>query len=195
MDMSEKVEKVLDPTGAVKSDAVPKCPPTLQSFDLFTSKSRAIIYGMQPQAVQQMLDFDFICKRDFPSVAAVVYPFTGNHFMKFYWHTREILIPIYENIDEAMKKFPEVDVVVNFASFRSVYETTMELLQFKQLRTIALIAEGVPERQTRLINKAANEKNVTIIGPATVGGIKVKQTRYRYTYSFIIVADDYEHLK
>jgi ATP citrate (pro-S)-lyase len=45
-----------------------------------------------------------------------------------------------------MEKHPDVDVVVNFASSRSVYGSTMELMNFPQIRTIAIIAEGVPER-------------------------------------------------
>lgn len=48
----------------------------------------------------------------------------------------------------------------------------MEALQFPQLRVIAIIAEGVPENQTRKILKVAQEKGIVIIGPATVGGIK-----------------------
>lgn len=36
-----------------------------------------------------------------------------------------------------------------------------------------IIAEGVPESQTRAFNKVAADKGVGIIGPATVGGIKV----------------------
>merc|ERR1719316_2012423 len=40
------------------------------------------------------------------------------------------------------------------------------------IKTMAIIAEGVPERQTRDIIKAAAEKKVGIVGPATVGGIK-----------------------
>merc|ERR1719393_783060 len=40
-----------------------------------------------------------------------------------------------------------------------------------QLKTIAIIAEGVPERQTRTIVDKAQKKGVGIIGPATVGGI------------------------
>lgn len=36
-----------------------------------------------------------------------------------------------------------------------------------------IIAEGVPESQTRAFNRAAQKKGVGIIGPATVGGIKV----------------------
>jgi len=60
--------------------------------------------------VQNMLDFDFICGRQFPSLAGMVYPFTGNHYMKFYWKTTEILIPVYQELKEAVKKHPEVDV-------------------------------------------------------------------------------------
>jgi ATP citrate (pro-S)-lyase len=43
---------------------------------------------------------------------------------------------------------------------------------FLQIRTIAVIAEGIPENHTRLLIQEANKKKVTIIGPATVGGIK-----------------------
>jgi hypothetical protein len=41
-----------------------------------------------------------------------------------------------------------------------------------QIRTIAIIAEGVPESQTRAIIKEADKRGVGLIGPATVGGIK-----------------------
>ena len=64
--------------------------------------------------------------------------------------------------------------MVNFASFRSVYTSVMETLEYPSIKTIAIIAEGVPESQTRAFNKAANIKGVGIIGPATVGGIKVR---------------------
>ena len=64
-------------------------------------------------------------------------------------------------------------MIVNFASFRSVFDSTMEMLEFSsQISTIAIIAEGVPESQTRTLINLAKEKNVGIIGPATVGGIK-----------------------
>lgn len=37
-----------------------------------------------------------------------------------------------------------------------------------QIRTIAIIAEGIPEALTRKLIKTADKKGVTIIGPATV---------------------------
>merc|ERR1719232_1297164 len=45
-------------------------------------------------------------------------------------------------------------------------------MEFPQIRTIAIIAEGIPENLTRKLIKAANEKDISIIGPATVGGLK-----------------------
>jgi ATP citrate (pro-S)-lyase len=145
----------------------------------FSPTSRSFIYGMQPRAVQGMLDFDYMCKRKTPSVACMIYPFGGHHVQKFYWGTTEILIPIYTSVQEACERFPDVEICVNFASQRrllffkrSVYESTKELLTFFQLKTIAIIAEGVPEKRAREILWEANERKVLIIGPATVGGIK-----------------------
>ncbi|KAF9976492.1 citrate synthase [Actinomortierella ambigua] len=139
----------------------------------FTIHTRSFIYGMQPRAVQGMLDFDFICKREVPSVAAMIYPFGGAHVQKFYWGTKETLLPVFTTLEEATAKFPDVDTVVNFASCRSVYDSTMDILKYSsQIKTVAIIAEGVPERRARQILWEAKEKNVLIIGPATVGGIK-----------------------
>lgn len=139
----------------------------------FTPETRCIVYGLQTVAVQGMLDFDFMCKRKRPSVACMVFPFSGNHYTKLYWGTEETLIPVYTTIAEAVNKHPEVALMINFASFRSVYETVEDALQFSdKIKTIAIIAEGVPESQTRRIIKHANEKGVGLVGPATVGGIK-----------------------
>ena len=139
----------------------------------FTAMTRCVVYGMQHRAVQGMLDFDFMCKRATPSVAAMIFPFSSNHYVKFYWGTDEILMPVYQSMKEAFAKHPDVSVAVNFASFRSVYQSVMEMLEYSdQIKTIAIIAEGVPESQTRAFNKAAHKKHVGIIGPATVGGLK-----------------------
>ena len=127
---------------------------------------------MQPKAVQGMLDFDFICKRSTPSVAGIIYTFGGQFVSKMYWGTSETLLPVYQDVQKAFAKHPDVDTIVNFASSRSVYSSTMELMNIPQVRSIAIIAEGVPERRAREIMVAAKEKGITIVGPATVGGIK-----------------------
>ncbi|XP_032590353.1 ATP-citrate synthase isoform X1 [Drosophila grimshawi] len=138
----------------------------------FSNTTKAIVWGMQQRAVQSMLDFDFICRRDEPSVVAMVYPFTGDHKQKYYWGHKEILIPVYKKMSDAIHKHKEVDVMVNFASLRSAFDSTLEVLEFPQIRTVAIIAEGIPENMTRKLIIEADKKGVAIIGPATVGGVK-----------------------
>lgn len=118
----------------------------LPTYTLFNKKTRCFVYGLQNRAVQGMLDFDFICKRSTPSVAGIIYTFGGQFVSKMYWGTSETLLPVYQETAKAIAKHPDVDVVVNFASSRSVYSSTMELMQYPQIKTIAIIAEGVPER-------------------------------------------------
>lgn len=139
---------------------------------MFSNCTKAIVWGMQTRAVQSMLDFDFICRREEPSVVAMVYPFTGFHKQKFYWGHKEILIPVFPKMSDAITKNKDADVLVNFASLRSAYESSVEVLEYPQIRTIAIIAEGIPENLTRKLNVAARAKGVSIIGPATVGGVK-----------------------
>lgn len=141
-------------------------------FRPFDEHTRSFVFGLQPRAIQGMLDFDFSCGRKVPSVAAMIYPFGGHHIQKFYWGTKETLLPVYTSVGEAIKKHPDVDVVVNFASSRSVYTSTLEILSFPQIKAIGIIAEGVPERHARELLHLALKKQVIIIGPATVGGIK-----------------------
>jgi len=135
-------------------------------------ETQCFVFNLQTAAVQRMLDFDKMCNRAKPSVAALIYAFGGTANIQVYWGTEEIMIPVYKSIEQAVKKHPNVSVMVNFASFRSVYESTMETLDYSdQIKTVAIIAEGVPERQTRTIVDKAQKKGVGIIGPATVGGI------------------------
>ncbi|HAA55425.1 MAG TPA: ATP citrate synthase [Myxococcales bacterium] len=141
------------------------------SYQLFDRDSTAFIFGLQANAIQRMLDFDTACKREKPSVSAIINPGrTGNH--KVFWGTKEILLPIYPDVASAVADFPEVDVMINFASFRSAYSTTLEAMDHEQLRTIVIIAEGMPERRARHLRHLAREKKINIIGPATVGGVK-----------------------
>lgn len=70
-----------------------------------TPDTTSIVYGMQNRAVQGMLDFDYMCKRKKPSVEAMIFPFSGNHYVKFYWGTEEILMPVYTTTKEAVGSF------------------------------------------------------------------------------------------
>ena len=148
----------------------------LQDYELYNKDSQAVVYGYQQKAIQRMLDFDYVCQRETPSVAAIINP-TRSGFHKCFFGTKEILIPMYTNLETCCRKHPDLDVCVNFASFRSSFAATMELINDTPIKTIAVIAEGIPERDTRIMNVAARKAGKWIIGPATVGGVAAGQFR------------------
>ena len=148
--------------------------------DLFTPHTKAIILGMQLNAVQGMLDYDFVCQRKEPSIVAMTYPMIDDHKQKFYWGHQEILMPVYKSMKQAFAKHPDATVLINFASLRSAYEATLECLDCPQVRTIAILAEGIPENFTRKLLVEAQDKQVTMIGPASVGGIRAGAFKIGY---------------
>ena len=152
--------------------ATTKKSPDKKNYELFNRHTQAFIYNMQVNATQRMLDFDYLAGRETPSVAAIVNPTGSESLQKFFFGPKEILIPIYRSLARAAEKHGNVDVLVSFASFRSAAQSAEEAFELKQIKTIVLIAEGVPERHMRVLNEKAKQLGKVIIGPATVGGIK-----------------------
>lgn len=139
--------------------------------ELFTKDTTSIVYGYHVNAIQRMLDFDFACGRKTPSVAAIVNP-GGDGVHKVFFGKGEVLLPMYGDFGTAAARHPKADVVVNFASFRSAFDSSMEALNHPNIRTVCVIAEGVPERRARILAATAKKLDKMVIGPATVGGIK-----------------------
>jgi len=84
--------------------------PDNDSYSLFDRSTQALIYGFQVNAIQRMLDFDYICKRETPSVAAIINP-TRSGLHKCFWGTEEIFIPMYRTTPEAASSQPQADVL------------------------------------------------------------------------------------
>lgn len=138
---------------------------------LFTKDTQAIFWNNNASAIQRMLDYDFVIGRKTPSVAAIVAPTADSKFQKFFWGGDEIMINLYKTTADAKKAHPNADVLLNFASFRTAYDVTMEALSLGGFRVMMITAEGIPERLARKMNATANGQGVTVIGPATVGAI------------------------
>ena len=139
---------------------------------LFTKDTQAIFWNNNKTAIQRMLDYDYTIGREKPSVAGIVAPTSSNKFEKFFYGPDEIMVPVYKSTTDAVKEQKQADVLLNFASFRTAYDVTMEALGLEgQFRVIMITAEGIPERLARKMNQEARDKGVTIIGPATVGAI------------------------
>ncbi|GJQ10219.1 hypothetical protein GpartN1_g2911.t1 [Galdieria partita] len=141
--------------------------------DLFSKETQAIFFNYKPQPIQRMLDFDYVCRRRDPSVAAIVHPQSASGgFQKAFFGRSEIAIPVYDSIEEATSKHPKANVFINYASFRSAFESSLTALQQPTIQTVVIIAEGVPERNIKILIARAKQYNKIVVGPATVGGIQ-----------------------
>jgi ATP citrate (pro-S)-lyase len=140
--------------------------------NLFSRNTQAIFYNLKEAPIQRMLDFDYLCKRETPSVAAVVSPSAEGGTHKAFFGTREVLLRVYGTIDAATTAHPNASVFINFASSRSAYASSMTALRSPTIRVVVIIAEGVPENEARSLVRVAKEMKKVVIGPATVGGIQ-----------------------
>ena len=108
-------------TKAEPAEITPTSAESVSAGQLFSNGTRAIIWGLQTRAVQGMLDFDYVCRRPEPSVAAMVYPMVGGDSKQnFYWGHKEILIPIYKSMADAMANHPDVDVMVSYFVLKKI---------------------------------------------------------------------------
>ena len=156
---------------ATPKAAVARQPAKKPDYLLFDKNTQSFIYNLQVNAAQRMLDFDFVAGREKPSVAAIVNPTGSDSYQKLFYGPKEILDPVYKSLKPAAAKLPNVGVMINFASFRSAYPSTQEALAIPQIRTVVIIAEGVPERRMKELTAASKKLGKVLIGPATVGGI------------------------
>ncbi|MBY9013174.1 MAG: ATP citrate synthase, partial [Candidatus Lokiarchaeota archaeon] len=67
----------------------------MEDYELFNEDTQAIIYGLQAAPVLRMLDFDYVCRRKTPSVAAMIQPTqeAAVAYHKVFWGSSEIVIP------------------------------------------------------------------------------------------------------
>jgi ATP citrate (pro-S)-lyase len=106
-------------------------------------------------------------------VAAVVQPGApAGGFQKLFFGREEVAVPQYGTTAAAVAAHPKADVFINFASYRSAFESSMDALRQPTIRVVAIIAEGVPERDAKTLLAYAKANGKVVIGPATVGGVQ-----------------------
>jgi ATP citrate (pro-S)-lyase len=125
--------------------------------------------GSHPQILQSMLDFDFLSRKTAPSIKAIIS--SGRKWEKFFWGKKECLIPVYANINIVPQKIKEqINLFINVSSGRRALSSTPETIAaLPNLRGGVIFAENLPEKHAIEIYKIAKEKNLFIIGPASVG--------------------------
>ena len=146
----------------------------------FSNETTCFIIGSQLDVVQNMLDFDYYTGRNKPSIVAIIDP-NRRHTttFPFFWKNRSILIPVYPNFQSAITVHLHIDGLINFMSYRSAYQTTIDAISNVKtgagagtnIKFVSILAEGMAENQTRDLILICKKHNVMLLGPSTIGAI------------------------
>ncbi|XP_049851289.1 uncharacterized protein LOC126325839 [Schistocerca gregaria] len=140
---------------------------------LFNNTTQSLIYNFKEVPIQSMLDFDYVSRRSIPSIAGLIKPgcsMVMHH--KIFFGQEEIMLPIYGSISKAIECQPQAKVFINYASHRSAYDSSLEALQYNTIQCVVIIAEGIPESQSKRLRILSERLGKIVIGPATVGGLQ-----------------------
>ncbi|MEM1688570.1 MAG: citrate/2-methylcitrate synthase [Candidatus Anstonellales archaeon] len=140
---------------------------------LFTRDDRVLVINNKPDYIQRILDYDYIIGRE-PSVVGIVH--NENGVEKLFYGSKEILIPIYNDLNTALTTLNPT-VVINLASYRSARAPSELVLKYSSVRVLVIVAEGIPERDMKELIRIARDNQKIIIGPATFGAITVGALR------------------
>ncbi len=132
------------------------------------NETKILALGSHPAIIQSILDFDFLSRKSSHSILGLI---TSNHKAeKYFFGSREILIPCYPKIDDAPPEIKKhISWMLNLQSGRRAFESTVNF--FEELPHALgghIFAENVPEQHaTELIRRFGSK--YFIIGPSGVG--------------------------
>lgn len=128
-----------------------------------------IVVGSHPGIIQSILDYDFLIGREKPTIKVIIA--SGKKFERYFFGRKEILLPHYSTVEMVPQKLKkEINMFVSATSARRVLLSTVETIDaFPNIFLGVIFAENVPEKHAIEISEFAKAKNISIIGPASVG--------------------------
>ncbi|KKQ96486.1 MAG: hypothetical protein UT56_C0005G0007 [Candidatus Levybacteria bacterium GW2011_GWB1_39_7] len=133
------------------------------------SQTNIITIGSYPAIIASMLDFDYLSKKEKPSIKAIIA--AGRKFERYFFGRREILIPVFPSFDQVPEsKRLSATFFLNLSSGRRVLTSSIEAInKLPALVGGAVFAENTPEKHAVELKEYAKQKGVFIIGPSSVG--------------------------
>jgi ATP citrate (pro-S)-lyase len=136
--------------------------------DIQKNPGTILAIGSYGPAYQSILDFDALTGKQKPSIVGIVG--SNKRFEKYFWHRGEVLIPCFKTIEEAKQAIPDVNWLLNIASARRAYQTSVDFFKnYPDAVGAHIFAEDVPEIHALKLFEEYVKKGKTIIGPAGVG--------------------------
>lgn len=128
-----------------------------------------IMLGTHPGIIQSILDYDYLLKRETPSIIAIVAH--GRKHERYFWGEDEIVIPVYVSLEKIKQKERErCGAVINVQSARRVLSSSSEAMsQLPELKILVIFAEQTPESHALELRTLAEKNGILVVGPSSVG--------------------------
>jgi ATP-citrate lyase alpha-subunit len=143
-----------------------------------TKETRVVIQGgpAGANAARRMAEFCHLIKQPF-IVSAFVFPPDAGKSVELPYGSELIAVPVYKTIAEATAKHPEINTSLVYVGPDRAYAAALEALDDQKIRLVSMITEGVPEKDAKLLTKAARERGKLFNGPSAIGIISAGECR------------------
>jgi len=132
------------------------------------SQPQIVVLGNHPQIIQSILDFDYLSGKKTPSVVAILGNETG--VGKYFWGRGEVLLPLAAEIAALKTDYSSAVWFLNLLSGRRSFLAIKQFLaSFAEVTGGVFFAEGLPERHSQALFELHKQRNLLLIGPASVG--------------------------
>ena len=141
----------------------------LEINKLRSTQHSIVALGSHLPILQSMLDFEYLARRDEPSLKAVIG--SGRKYIRLFFGKKEVLIPVYESVLQVPPEIKnQITLFINLSSARRVLSSTLEVIdRVPKLMGGTIFAENVPEKHSVELYHYAQKKGVFVVGPASVG--------------------------
>jgi ATP citrate (pro-S)-lyase len=136
---------------------------------LASGNHNTLVIGANPSFIQRIVDFDQILSVGRTKLCAIVDPCSTKHSLLVSAGDKHILIPIFKSVRAACQVFPEINVVINNSSGRSVYDTTVTAIEQPNVKIVTILAEGLDDFRARELRDIALRHHKFVLGPSSVG--------------------------
>ena len=128
-----------------------------------------IMIGDYPPIIQSIMDYDFLCQKESPSIQAIIG--ANKRGQRYFWGKKEILIPFYNNLDETPNHLNDrINLFLNVTSARRVnFTSEITVNALKNIIGGVIFAENIPEKNTLGLLEIIKNKDIFLIGPSSVG--------------------------
>ena len=140
-------------------------------------KTRVVIQGGVAglNAARRMAEFSYLIQQPL-NVEAFVYPPDAGKTYDVPFGSTIVLIPVYRSMRDAAANH-SVNTSLIYVGANRAYAAAMEALESPGIKVVSMIAEGVPERDAKLLAKEAKRRGKLVNGPSSIGIISPGQCR------------------